>query len=96
MYRKLLSRNLTPQSMLLVRHTRHGRRPALCDDKESSLSEFFFAIEVDADAFRLQHLIRQYTPDIAKSIVLEQGKTFADAQGDVGRGLQVGHSTSYR
>lgn len=38
---------------------------------------------------RLQHLIRQHTPDIAKSIVLEQGKTFADAQGDVGRGLQV-------
>jgi malonate-semialdehyde dehydrogenase (acetylating)/methylmalonate-semialdehyde dehydrogenase len=28
-------------------------------------------------------------PDIAKSIVLEQGKTFADAQGDVHRGLQV-------
>jgi malonate-semialdehyde dehydrogenase (acetylating)/methylmalonate-semialdehyde dehydrogenase len=39
---------------------------------------------------RLQHLIRQHSQDIAKSIVLEQGKTFADAQGDVGRGLQVG------
>lgn len=39
--------------------------------------------------FELQHLIRQHTDDIAKSIVLEQGKTFADAQGDVGRGLQV-------
>jgi malonate-semialdehyde dehydrogenase (acetylating)/methylmalonate-semialdehyde dehydrogenase len=38
---------------------------------------------------RLQHLIRQHSQDIAKSIVLEQGKTFADAQGDVGRGLQV-------
>lgn len=38
---------------------------------------------------RLQHLIRQYTPEIARSIVLEQGKTFADAQGDVQRGLQV-------
>ncbi|EIW71962.1 hypothetical protein TREMEDRAFT_70598 [Tremella mesenterica DSM 1558] len=37
----------------------------------------------------LQHLIRQHIPDIAKSIVLEQGKTFADAQGDVSRGLQV-------
>lgn len=39
--------------------------------------------------FELLHLIREHTPDIAKSIVLEQGKTFADAQGDVGRGLQV-------
>lgn len=38
---------------------------------------------------RLQHLIREHMPDIAKSIVLEQGKTFADAQGDVHRGLQV-------
>ena len=38
---------------------------------------------------RLQHLIRQHTPEIAQSIVLEQGKTFADAQGDVQRGLQV-------
>lgn len=27
--------------------------------------------------------------DIANSIVLEQGKTFADAKGDVLRGLQV-------
>ena len=38
---------------------------------------------------RLQHLIRQHTADIAKSIVLEQGKTVADAHGDVQRGLQV-------
>jgi len=37
----------------------------------------------------LQHLIRHHTPEIARSIVLEQGKTFADAQGDVQRGLQV-------
>jgi malonate-semialdehyde dehydrogenase (acetylating)/methylmalonate-semialdehyde dehydrogenase len=33
-------------------------------------------------------------PDIAKSIVLEQGKTFADAQGDVHRGLQVVESAT--
>nr|ODN92544.1 methylmalonate-semialdehyde dehydrogenase (acylating) [Cryptococcus depauperatus CBS 7841] len=39
--------------------------------------------------FELQHLIRQHAPDIANSIVLEQGKTYADALGDVGRGLQV-------
>lgn len=39
--------------------------------------------------FELQHLIRQHAPEIANSIVLEQGKTYADALGDVGRGLQV-------
>ena len=43
---------------------------------------------------RLQHLIRQHTPEIANSIVLEQGKTYADAQGDVHRGLQVVESAS--
>lgn len=40
-------------------------------------------------AIDLQHLIRQNSDAIANSIVLEQGKTFADAQGDVLRGLQV-------
>lgn len=39
-------------------------------------------------------MIRQHAPDIAKSIVLEQGKTFADAQGDVQRGLQVVESAT--
>ena len=38
---------------------------------------------------RLQALIREHMDDIANSIVLEQGKTFADAKGDVLRGLQV-------
>ncbi|KAJ1984698.1 hypothetical protein H4R33_004293 [Dimargaris cristalligena] len=36
-----------------------------------------------------QALIRANMDTIAKSIVTEQGKTFADAQGDVLRGLQV-------
>lgn len=38
---------------------------------------------------RLQALIREHHDDIARAIVLEQGKTFADAKGDVLRGLQV-------
>lgn len=38
---------------------------------------------------RLSALIREHHDDIARSIVLEQGKTFADAKGDVLRGLQV-------
>lgn len=38
---------------------------------------------------RYQALIRQYQSEIAASITLEQGKTHADAKGDVFRGLQV-------
>lgn len=39
--------------------------------------------------FRLTHLIRENMDRLAASITLEQGKTFADAKGDVLRGLQV-------
>jgi malonate-semialdehyde dehydrogenase (acetylating)/methylmalonate-semialdehyde dehydrogenase len=39
--------------------------------------------------FRLTHLVRKHMDDLATSIVTEQGKTFADAKGDVLRGLQV-------
>lgn len=39
--------------------------------------------------FRLQHLLRKHMDDLAACIVLEQGKTFGDARGDVLRGLQV-------
>lgn len=37
----------------------------------------------------LQDLLRKYQDDIARSIVLEQGKTLSDAKGDVLRGIQV-------
>jgi malonate-semialdehyde dehydrogenase (acetylating) / methylmalonate-semialdehyde dehydrogenase len=39
--------------------------------------------------FRLTALIRKNMVRLAASITLEQGKTFADAKGDVLRGLQV-------
>lgn len=39
--------------------------------------------------FKLQHLIREHTPELARSIVEEQGKTLKDAEGDVFRGLEV-------
>ncbi|CAM9502332.1 unnamed protein product [Ectocarpus sp. 4 AP-2014] len=39
--------------------------------------------------FKLQGLIRERTEELAASITLEQGKTLADAQGDVFRGLEV-------
>jgi len=39
--------------------------------------------------FNLQALIRKHTDDLAANITLEQGKTLADARGDVFRGLEV-------
>ncbi len=42
-----------------------------------------------SNVIRLQSLLRDHHDDLARSIVLEQGKTFADAKGDVLRGLQV-------
>ena len=39
--------------------------------------------------FRFVQLIRENWDRLAASITLEQGKTFADAKGDVLRGLQV-------
>ena len=39
--------------------------------------------------FKLQALIREQTPELAASITEEQGKTLADAEGDVFRGLEV-------
>ncbi len=39
--------------------------------------------------FKYTHLIRENWDRLAASITLEQGKTFADAKGDVLRGLQV-------
>jgi malonate-semialdehyde dehydrogenase (acetylating)/methylmalonate-semialdehyde dehydrogenase len=38
---------------------------------------------------RYQQLIRDHTEDIAKWITLENGKTMADARGDIFRGLEV-------
>jgi len=39
--------------------------------------------------FNLQQLIIKHTEELAKSITTEQGKTLADARGDVFRGLEV-------
>jgi malonate-semialdehyde dehydrogenase (acetylating)/methylmalonate-semialdehyde dehydrogenase len=39
--------------------------------------------------FKLQALIREHTPELAKCITEEQGKTIKDAEGDVFRGLEV-------
>ncbi len=39
--------------------------------------------------FNFQQLIQKETDNIARMIVEEQGKTFADAKGDVFRGLGI-------
>jgi malonate-semialdehyde dehydrogenase (acetylating)/methylmalonate-semialdehyde dehydrogenase len=39
--------------------------------------------------FKLQELLKKHQSEIAKNITLEQGKTLADAEGDVLRGIQV-------
>jgi len=39
--------------------------------------------------FKLQHLIREHMDELAANVTLEQGKTLADARGDVFRGLEV-------
>ncbi|MBL8675166.1 MAG: CoA-acylating methylmalonate-semialdehyde dehydrogenase [Rhodospirillales bacterium] len=39
--------------------------------------------------FKLKELIEKRTDDIARALTLEHGKTFDDAKGEVGRGLEV-------
>ncbi|MDD2547478.1 MAG: CoA-acylating methylmalonate-semialdehyde dehydrogenase [Burkholderiaceae bacterium] len=38
---------------------------------------------------KLQHLIREHTPELAQLITREHGKTLPDAEGEVARGLEV-------
>ncbi|OCB88304.1 Methylmalonate-semialdehyde dehydrogenase [Sanghuangporus baumii] len=72
---------------------------------ETTRSEFESAVDAASEAYKswsrtsvltrqrialeLQHLLRENADALANSIVLEQGKTLADAHGDVLRGLQV-------
>ncbi|KAK6199378.1 mitochondrial aldehyde dehydrogenase [Scheffersomyces amazonensis] len=49
----------------------------------------FSVIKRQGIAFKFVQLLRENLDRIASVIVLEQGKTFVDAQGDVTRGLQV-------
>ncbi|KAI0673546.1 methylmalonate-semialdehyde dehydrogenase [Trametes maxima] len=72
---------------------------------ETTSSEFEQAVDAASQAYKtwsrssvltrqrfvmdLQRQLRQHGDSIANSIVLEQGKTYPDAQGDLLRGLQV-------
>ncbi|KAL4242134.1 Methylmalonate-semialdehyde dehydrogenase [Abortiporus biennis] len=77
---------------------------------ETTSAEFEQAVSVASHAFKswsrssvltrqrfvleLQNLLRKHSSSIADSIVLEQGKTYADAQGDLLRGLQVAETAT--
>lgn len=81
----------------------------LCYTPESTREEMEEATAAAAEAFKtwkttpvqhrqrimlkLQSLIREHTEAIAHSITMEQGKTLADARGDVFRGLEVVETT---
>ena len=81
--------------MPLVNLSKPGPRLASCVANEQCSSESSFVVSRLSDLVpRLQHLMRRHAPEIANSIVLEQGKTYADALGDVGRGLQVVESAT--
>ena len=72
---------------------------------ECTTQEFEMAVQAAKDAFptwsatpvphrsrvmfRFQELIHQHMDELAESITMEQGKTLADARGDVFRGLEV-------
>ena len=43
--------------------------------------------------FKYQQLIKENLSEVARLITIEQGKTLADAEGDVLRGLQVRERT---
>jgi len=77
----------------------------VCNVPQSTPEELRQATEAAAEAFKtwrytsvqrrqrvmfnLQQMIRDRTEELAQSITLEQGKTLADARGDVFRGLEV-------
>lgn len=82
-----------------------GKVPDMTD------KEFNQAVQVAKDAFhdwklvpiqqrqrimlKLQQAIRDHTDDLAHLITLENGKTFADAKGDVFRGLEMVESACF-
>jgi len=77
----------------------------VCGVPKTTIEELKRAVEVSSQAFqqwreipvqqrqriffKLQQLIRDQMDDIAQIITTEQGKTLADARGDVFRGLEV-------
>ncbi|CAO3598808.1 unnamed protein product [Absidia cylindrospora] len=85
-------RNPATQDILsLVPETTPSELTAATDAAEEAAKEWSktTVIQRQRVMMDLQYLIRQHQDRIAENIVQEQGKTFADAKGDVFRGLQV-------
>ncbi|KAI5474154.1 hypothetical protein MNV49_004136 [Pseudohyphozyma bogoriensis] len=81
----------TQRVLTRVPETSHADMVKIVDNAENAFYEWRDAsiLKRQGVMLKLQALIREHHDDIARSIVLEQGKTFADAKGDVLRGLQV-------
>ncbi|SGY47071.1 BQ5605_C001g00493 [Microbotryum silenes-dioicae] len=81
----------TQRVLTRVPETSHADMVKIVDKAEEAFHEWkdSSVLKRQAVMMNLAALIRENHEEIARSIVLEQGKTFADAKGDVLRGLQV-------
>ncbi|ORY79303.1 methylmalonate-semialdehyde dehydrogenase [Leucosporidium creatinivorum] len=81
----------TQRLLTRVPETPHAEMVRIVDRAQEAFEDWRDAsvLRRQGVMLKLQALIREHHDDIAQSIVLEQGKTFADAKGDVLRGLQV-------
>ncbi|GAA5848514.1 hypothetical protein JCM3766R1_005672 [Sporobolomyces carnicolor] len=81
----------TQRVLTRVPETTHDDMVKIVDRAEQAFLEWKDAsiLKRQAVMLKFQALIREHHDDLARSIVLEQGKTFADAKGDVLRGLQM-------
>ncbi|SCV74145.1 BQ2448_6577 [Microbotryum intermedium] len=81
----------TQRVLTRVPETSHADMVKIVDKAEEAFDEWkdSSVLKRQAVMMNLAALIRENHDEIARSIVLEQGKTFADAKGDVLRGLQV-------
>ncbi|GAA6063960.1 hypothetical protein JCM10212_004808 [Sporobolomyces blumeae] len=81
----------TQRVLTRVPETSHADMVKIVDRAEQAFFEWKDAsiLKRQAVMLKFQALIREHHDDLARSIVLEQGKTFADAKGDVLRGLQM-------
>ncbi|GAA5982012.1 hypothetical protein JCM5350_000613 [Sporobolomyces pararoseus] len=81
----------TQRVLTRVPETTHEDMTRIVDRAEAAFHEWKDSsiLKRQAVMLKFQALIREHHDDLARSIVLEQGKTFADAKGDVLRGLQI-------
>ncbi|KAM0749019.1 Methylmalonate-semialdehyde dehydrogenase [Meredithblackwellia eburnea MCA 4105] len=81
----------TQRLLTRVPETSHAEMVRIVDRAQDAFLEWrdSSVLRRQAVFLKLQALIKEHHDDLARAITLEQGKTFADAKGDVLRGLQV-------